>query len=550
MAFEVLNMPMKKFLCAVTFALLAAVLALPSAAAPGDIYAPDFTAGIVYKFAPDGSQTIFASGLNGPEGLAHDAAGYLFVSETGTGIIYKYAPDGARTVFASGLNGPASLVFDSAGNLFDADFFGNTIYKFAPNGSRTTFATGLNGPANLLFDNAGDLLVANFFTGQIFKFTPDGTRTTFASALGQPHGLAFDSAGNLFVADFQGGRILKFNYPNNQSTIFAMGLNGPHGLGFDGAGNLFEADYHSGNIYRFTPAGTRTTFASGMVNPDNIQIQPAASNLLNLSTRAFVGTQTGVLIGGFILQGPAPATLVLRAIGPSLAAHGVNDALEDPFLELFDGAGTLLAANDNWQNGPDAAAIQAIGLAPANPLESAIRATLSAGNYTVVVRGVGDTSFVGGLQPGLIGVGLVELYDLQQSPSRAANIATRGTVLSGNNVMIAGCIIGGSQAKQIVVRGLGPSLRDRGVNDALENPSLQLFNANGGLVSSNADWQQGPDAGAIQDLGLAPTSSLEAALMATLAPGSYTAVESPAPNDSGIGLIEVYDLAPFDPPPQ
>jgi sugar lactone lactonase YvrE len=541
---------MKKLLSVLALALCSALCPPFAFAFPGDIYVPDFTSGIVYKFAPNGSRTIFASGLNGPEGLAHDAAGYLFVSETGTGIIYKYAPNGTRTIFASGLNGPASLVFDSAGNLFDADFFGNTIYKFAPDGSRTTFATDLNGPANLLFDNAGDLLVANFFTGQILKFAPNGSRTTYASNLGQPHGLAFDSAGSLFVADFQGGRILRFNYPNNQSTIFASALNGPHGLGFDGAGNLFEADYNSGNIYRFTPAGARTTFASGLVNPGNIQIQPAANNLLNISTRAFVGTQTGVLIGGFILQGPAPATVVLRAIGPSLAALGVNDALEDPFIELFDGAGTLLASNDNWQNGPDAAAIQAIGLAPGNSLESALRATLPAGNYTVVVRGVGDTTFEGGVQPGLMGVGLVELYDLQQSTSRAANIATRGTVFSGNSVMIAGCIIGGSQTKQIVVRGLGPSLQDSGVNDALENPSLQLFNANGAEISSNADWQQGPDAATIQSFGLAPASTLEAALMVTLPPGSYTAVESPAPNDSGIGLIEIYDLTPFNPPPQ
>ncbi|HEX8491139.1 MAG TPA: hypothetical protein VF626_08980, partial [Chthoniobacterales bacterium] len=367
---------------------------------------------------------------------------------------------------------------------------------------------------------------------------------------GRPHGLAFNSAGNLFVADFQGGRILRFNYPNNQSTVFASNLSGPHGLGFDGAGNLFEADYNSGLIYRFTPNGVRSTFATGLANPGNIHIQPQTSNLLNLSTRAFVGTQTGVLIGGFILQGPASATVVLRAIGPSLAALGVGDALEDPLLEVFDAAGAPVASNDNWQNGPDAAAIQALGLAPAHPRESALRATLPAGNYTAVVRGVGDDTFVGGFQPGLTGVGLVELYDLQQSTSRAANISTRGTVLSGNNVMIAGCIIGGSQAKQIVVRGLGPSLQNSGINDALENPSLQLFNANGAQLSSNADWQQGPDAATIQSLGLAPSSNLEAALMATLPPGAYTAVESPGPNDSGIGLVEIYDLAPFNPPPQ
>jgi sugar lactone lactonase YvrE len=539
---------MKKVLCTLILALFTAILPARSLALPGDLFVPDFASGIVYKLAPNGTQTVFASGLNGPEGVAHDAAGNLFVSETGTGIIYKYAPNGTRTPFASGLNGPASLVFDLSGNLFDADFFGNTIYKFSPDGSRITFATGLSGPANLLFDSAGNLLAADFFSGNVFKFTPNGTRTTYASGLGRPHGLAFDRAGNLFVADFQGGRILKFNYPNNQSTLFAAGLNGPHGLGFDASGNLFEADYNSGNIYRFTPDGTRITFKSGLVNPDNIHFQPPANNLLNLSTRAFVGTETGVLIGGFILQGDNPATVILRAIGPSLSALGVTDALEDPFLEVFNDAGTSLASNDNWQTGPDAAAIQASGLAPAHPLESALRVTLPAGNYTAVMRGVGDATFVGGFQPGLAGVGLVELYDLQLTSSRAANIATRGTVLSGDNVMIAGCIIGGNQTKQIIVRGLGPSLRNLGVNDALENPLLQIFSANGTELAANDNWEQGPDAATIQSLGFAPGSSLEAALLATLLPGAYTAIESPAPNDSGVGLIEIYDLAPFNPP--
>jgi hypothetical protein len=281
-------------------------------------------------------------------------------------------------------------------------------------------------------------------------------------------------------------------------------------------------------------------------NPGNVYFQPSANNLLNLSTRAFVGTETGVLIGGFILQGSAQSTLVLRAIGPSLAAFGVNDALEDPFLEVFDGSGTSLASNDNWQSGPDASAIQAAGLAPIHPLESALRVTLPAGNYTAVVKGVGDATFIGGFQPGLTGIGLVELYDLQQSRNRAGNIATRGTVLSGQNVMIAGCIIGGGQAKEIIARGIGPSLRNFGVNDALANPRLELFNSNGAALAANDDWQQGSDGTTIQSRGFAPDSALEAALLATLAPGAYTVVESPAPNDSGIGLIEIYDGSPVN----
>jgi sugar lactone lactonase YvrE len=505
-------------------------------AAAGDLFEADFSSGNIYRFAPNGSRALYITGLSGPEGLAFDRNGNLFVSETGTGRIYKFATDGTQSIFASGLNGPASLVFDAAGNLFDADFFGGVIYKFAPNGTKTTFATGLNGPANLIFDSSGQLLEADFRSGNVFRFTPTGTRSTFASNVGSPHGLAFDASGNLFVADFQGGTILRFT-PSRTRSTFASGLNGPHGLAFDAAGNLFSADYNSGNIYKFAPAGTRSTFASGLRNPANLLFQPArasANNLINLSTRAFVGTGTGVLIGGFILQGTTSTTLVLRAIGPSLSVHGVSGALQNPLLQLFNASGTMLSSNDNWQSGPDAAAIQRLGLAPADTRESALRATLSAGAYTVIFSGVAQT----------IGVGLVEVYDLQQTSSRAANISTRGTVSSSDRVMIAGCIIGGSISKDIIVRALGPSLRDHGVADALPDPHLQFFNANGAMLSANDDWQESPNAASIQSRGFAPGSPLESALLVTLPPGAYTAIESPTPGESGVGLIEIYDLSP------
>lgn len=511
-------------------------LFLLSPAEAVDLFEADFSSGIIYRFTPAGARTVYTSGLDGPEGLAFDAAGNCFVSETGTGTIYKFLTDGTQTIFASGLNGPASLVFDAAGNLFEADFFGGVIYKFDPSGARTTFATGLSGPANLIFDSTGRLLATDFHTGNIYRFTTDGMRSTFASGVGNPHGLAFGIGADLFVADFSGGTILRFTPAGDRST-FASGLNGPHGLVFDQAGDLFSVDYNTGNIYRFTPAGMRSTFASGLSNPGNLLFQPvraSASNLLNLSTRAFVGTQTGVLIGGFILQGTAPTTLVLRAIGPSLTAGGISGALQDPSIELHDASGVVLVSNGDWQAGPDAAAIQRVGLAPNDSHESAVRATLPAGAYTVIVNGVAETS----------GVGLVEIYDLQQTVGRAANISTRGIVLSGDNVMIAGCIIGGSTSKTLVLRALGPSLFDHGVGDALGNPHLGFFDANGSVLSMNEDWQEGPDATAIQSLGLAPESPLESAILVTVPPGAYTGIESPASQDSGVGLIEIYDLSP------
>jgi sugar lactone lactonase YvrE len=514
------------------------ILFLPSPpkAFGATLFEADFTSGIIYRFSPDGSRTVYTAGLNGPEGLAFDIAGNCFVSEALGNSIHKFGTDGSDTVFASGLNGPASLVFDGTGNLYSADFFGGFIYKFDPNGARTTFASGLNGPANLIFDGMGRLLATDFHSGNVFRFTPDGTRTTFASGVGNPHGLAFDANGDLFVADFAGGTILRFT-PAGMRSTFASGLDGPHGLVFDQSGNLFSADYNTGNVYQFTPGGARSTFASGLNNPGNLlfePVRPSANNLLNLSTRAFVGTNTGVLIGGLILQGTAPATLVLRAIGPSLTPFGINGALADPSLELHDSSGALLASNDNWQTGPDASAIQRVGLVPNDANESALRATVPAGAYTVIISGVNQSS----------GIGVVEIYDLHQTTTRAGNIATRGTVLSGENVMIAGCIIGGSASKTLVVRAIGPSLFNFGVPDALGNPHLGFFNANGVLVSSNEDWQQGPDATAIQNLNLAPGSPLEAAVLVTLTPGAYTGIESPAAQDSGVGLIEIYDVSP------
>src|SRR4029077_9258918 len=130
--------------------------------------------------------------------------GYSGTSED-LGHIYKFTPTGASSAFASGLDGPEGLAFDSAGNLFMAAE-GN-IYKFTPGGARTTFASGvsLSYLYGLAFDSAGNLFVVA--EGNIYKFTPSGARSTFASGLNRPVSLAFDSSGNLFVTDQGSGHI-------------------------------------------------------------------------------------------------------------------------------------------------------------------------------------------------------------------------------------------------------------------------------------------------------------------------------------------------------
>jgi hypothetical protein len=121
----------------------------------------------------------------------------------------------------------------------------------------------------------------------------------------------------------------------------------------------------------------------------------------NLAVRADVKTGDNILINGLILRGGTPKRVVFRALGPSLKSQ-IPGALDDPFLELHDQNGVTLMTNDDWQQAPNAAEIQAAGLAPSNPKESAILLRLAPANYTSVVRGVGNTT----------GIGVAEAYKL------------------------------------------------------------------------------------------------------------------------------------------
>ena len=281
--------------------------------------------------------------------------------------------------------------------------------------------------------------------------------------------------------------------------------------------------------------GAKTIYDSGPAYQNSI---PAA-NLVNLSTRAFVGLGENAVIGGFIIQGSQPATVVLRGIGYSLPAVGITNALEDVFIELHSAGGQTLATSDDWVDDSWASTIASYHLDPSNSRESAILTTLNPGSYTVVVR-----SFDNG-DGHLTGTALVELYDLHTTGGRAGNISTRGQVLgNGSQFLIGGFIIGGTQSKTVVVRAIGPSLSAVGINQPLSDPVVELHNGSGAILASNDNWQTGPDAAQIQSENLAPSQPTESALQATLNPGSYTAIVRSANGGTGVALVEVYDLSP------
>ena len=254
-------------------------------------------------------------------------------------------------------------------------------------------------------------------------------------------------------------------------------------------------------------------------------IPPPPTVLGNISTRLEVETGDNVLIGGFIITGTQPKELILRAIGPSLPLGGT---LADPTLELHDSTGAIIASNDNWRSTQEQAII-ATGVAPVNDAESAIVMTLNPGDYTAIVRGAN----------GGTGIGLVEAYDLDQSvDSKLANISTRGLVQTGDNVLIGGFIVLGESPAKTILRAIGPSLSIPG---ALADPTLELHDGNGTLLMSNDDWKTDQESEIIAT-GIAPTKAAESAIVATLAPGNYTAIVRGKNNSTGIALVEVYQL--------
>jgi hypothetical protein len=298
-----------------------------------------------------------------------------------------------------------------------------------------------------------------------------------------------------------------------------------------GFGSVLEVNLSSGThtitLTAHDSSGLRTT-ASIICNA----VPTSPSVLGNISTRAFVQTGDDVMIGGLIITGSGPKRVIVRAIGPSLVNYGITNPLQNPTMELHDHSGAIIASNDNWMDASNKQAIIDSGLAPTNNLESAILTSLNPGAYTAVVRGVNNGT----------GVALVEAYDLDLAAgSNLGNISTRAFVQTGDNVMIGGLIVTGSDPVKVIVRAIGPTLANYGITNPLQDPTLELHNGNGALIAFNDNWKDSQQA-EIQVTGLPPANDLESAIVRTLAPGNYTAIVRGKNNTIGVALVEVYRL--------
>ncbi|HRE08721.1 MAG TPA: hypothetical protein PKX00_24090, partial [Opitutaceae bacterium] len=267
---------------------------------------------------------------------------------------------------------------------------------------------------------------------------------------------------------------------------------------------------------------------------------------LNLSARAAVGSGDNTLIGGFTVASTLPAekrTLLIRAVGPTLAQFGVTNTLAAPRLSVFSGS-QVIATNTGWSGQSNAAAIAdaarqvaAFPLA-SNSADSALLLSLAAGNYTAQVESVG----------GATGTALVEVYDIgAPTLSRLANVSTRSFVNPSAAELISGFVISGGLRKTVLLRAAGPALAGFGLTSALAHPRLTLFRGSTVVASAGA-WSQSANPNALSEAARTigafefPANSADVALLIELEPGAYTIQITSADGGSGVALAEVYEL--------
>jgi hypothetical protein len=263
--------------------------------------------------------------------------------------------------------------------------------------------------------------------------------------------------------------------------------------------------------------------------------------LVNISTRGKVLTGEDVMIGGFIIGGASAKTVVVNVAGPSLANYGIASPLQNPVVTLVRSSDqAIVATNDDWQtqtSPADVAGITASGFQPNHALEPAIIATLAPGAYTAIVHGAN----------GGTGVALIGVFEVDHPDAPMINISTRGKVLSGEDVMIAGFIVEGGSSKKVVVNVAGPSLLNFGIQNSLQDPTLLLVrSSDNAVIAINDNWQYQPSPGdviALAASGFQPNHPLEPAIIATLPPGAYTAIVRGVGGGTGVAVVGVFAVA-------
>jgi hypothetical protein len=279
-----------------------------------------------------------------------------------------------------------------------------------------------------------------------------------------------------------------------------------------------------------------------------LPVGSVTASFANIATRAFCSTGNKVTIGGFVVSGPNPKRVLIRAVGPTLTTQGLasSEVLADPTIDVYKGS-AVIDKNDNWGDNANAAEITttaaqigAAKLAASDTQSAALLITLQPGVYSFVVNGKNATS----------GIVLLEVYDADGSAiTKFVNIATRAYATTGNGVAIGGFVISGQSSKKILIRAVGPTLTKQGIEtgEVLTDPTIELHQ--GALVlESNDNWGTNTNVAEILStgsrIGASPIDSSDttsSALLLNLQPGVYSFIASGKSGSSGTVLVEIYD---------
>ncbi len=296
---------------------------------------------------------------------------------------------------------------------------------------------------------------------------------------------------------------------------------------------LAVANVQAANAGSYTVSVTNTGGATASSVPATLAVGPAgpSSRLSNLSVRTTLSAGQLLIVGFTMGEGAKP--VLVRGIGPTLAAFGLTNALADPRLEIYSGAGVKVDENDDWSSalGPVFGQLGAFAL-NAGSRDAALTRSIN-GGHTAQLRAA--TS----------GVALVEVYDAGTGNTpRLTNLSARNQVGTGNDILIAGFTLSGTGNTQVLIRGVGPALAAFGLTGFLVNPRIAVYRASDNqLIAENDDWAAA--AGAVFSRVGAfplPTGSRDAALLTTLPAGGYTVQVTGVGNTTGEALVEVYEL--------
>lgn len=540
-----------------------------------------------------------------PEGLAVDARGNLIVADLGGPTVRVVTPAGVVTTLAgkagsyarrdgmgaeARFTSPLGVAVSRSGTIFVADSEDNTIRQIGADARVTTLAGRIDSsgsadgavagarffyPSGVTVDLAGNTYVADAQNHTVRKIARSGLVTTLAGAAGQrgsadgvgsaarfnyPGSIAVDADGNVYVVDQDNFTVRKISPEGAVRTLAGQVGNpgwddGPgrtarfnrlNGIVVDASGTVFATDTDGPTIRVIAPDGTVSTLAgkAGGFGPHidgpgaDARFARPAGLALDARGNLFVTD------GGALVCRISPAGVVTTIAGvPGLG-------------QTVDGVGS--AARFNGANG---IAIDGLGNLFVTQSDQVIRQVTPAGVVTTVA---GRSNRTGGVDgngrearfnyPAAIATDLAgDLYVADggnntirkgASTTRVANLSIRSRVGTGDQTLIMGFVNGGSAARRVVVRAVGPGLVSLGVPTAVADPQLTLFDARGVAVDRNDNWgSTAALADLFASLGAFPLepASKDAALVLTVAAGAHTAHVTTTDRGEGVALVEIYD---------